>query len=57
MHYSRKYRSGWWVNIYKTSYIVNVETNENLELLNVIKIRNAIACISKKILTYFFYIF
>ena len=35
---SPKYTSGWWVNIFKTSYIVNSLENERLELLQAINI-------------------
>lgn len=35
---SPKYTSGWWVNIFKTSYLVNTLLNERLELLQAINI-------------------
>ncbi len=35
---SPKFISGWWVNIWKTSYLVNRGTSETLELLNAINI-------------------
>lgn len=35
---SPKYTAGWWVNIWKTSYLVNSSTNESLALLNAINI-------------------
>lgn len=35
---SPKFISGWWVNIWKTSYLVNRGLSETLELLNAINI-------------------